>query len=145
MIQRRKWVTSIKKLTIQFVGPVCKQFALVTTRALEAWFRASKSSLWGSVYVVWHGKIPRGVHVEIECLRLGLLKVKPSLRDSIFKPSHRPLARLGHVHVFCLFWACREYLTSTVLGMHWSYPCFVFGWLVMSIFMSILNMQSLSE
>ena len=78
-----------------------------------------KSSVWDSISTctprrnwVYETRFLRVLHVEIESMRLGLLKVKPSLRDSIFTHSDPPLTHLGHVHVFCLFWACREYLTS---------------------------------
>ena len=59
-------------------------------------------------FCVLSGKIPHGVstwtrhvefcHVDIESLRLGLLKVKPSLRDSIFKACWQ--SRPGYVWSF---------------------------------------------
>ena len=51
--------------------------------------------------------------LKIESLRLSLLKVKPSLRDSIFKASHVwALVMSWSCPCFCLFWVFREYLTS---------------------------------
>ena len=76
-----KWVNTHKNQTIQLVGPVLKQYALVATRASEARFPGPKSSLWGSVSAC----LVAGFHVDLEFLRLGLLKVKPSLRNSSFK------------------------------------------------------------
>ena len=40
-----KWVNTHKNQTIQLVGPVLKQYALVATRASEARFPGPKSSL----------------------------------------------------------------------------------------------------
>ena len=58
--------------------------------------------------------MPRGRHegFKLESVRLGLLKVKPSLRDSIFKGLHfwqwsclfGHVCEIGHVPMFCLFW-----------------------------------------
>ena len=57
--------------------------------------------------------------MDLESLRLGLLKVKPSLRNSIFKcgqpglvMSVFPSVWPGHVKIclvkFCLVWVCRD-------------------------------------
>ena len=99
-----KWVITHKNQTIQLVGPVLKQYSLLATRASEARFRGPKSSLWGSVSAClvarFHVACPHGTrvsetrvtrghatwnsgHVDLVSLRLGLLKVKPSLRHSI--------------------------------------------------------------
>ena len=57
--------------------------------------------------------------MDLESLRLGLLKVKPSLRNSIFKCGQSGLVMSvfpsvwpGHVKIclvkFCLVWVCRN-------------------------------------
>ena len=58
--------------------------------------------------------MPRGRQhgFKRESMRLGLLKVKPSLRNSIFKGLHfwqwsclfGHVCEIGHVPIFCLFW-----------------------------------------
>ena len=58
--------------------------------------------------------MPRGRHegFKLESVRLGLLKVKPSLRDSIFKGLYfwqwsclfGHVCEISHVPMFCLFW-----------------------------------------
>ena len=58
--------------------------------------------------------MPRGRHegFKLKSVRLGLLKVKPSLRDSIFKGLHfwqwsclfGHVCEISHVPMFCLFW-----------------------------------------
>ena len=66
----RKWVITHKNLTIQLVGPVLKHIGILATRASEAQFWPSKSSLLGSVYVCWQSLTWQGVYVELEFLRL---------------------------------------------------------------------------
>ena len=130
-------VTNFFFVTIQLVGHRQKLNKLLTSRASEARFSGYKLSLKGLVFILlcfltWpivHVEIesyrldfqrrlsdaqylcynmPRRCHIEIEFQRLGLLKVKPSLRNSIFKLWLRTTPLVNHVQVpisnliFCL-------------------------------------------
>ena len=63
--------------------------------------------------------MPRGRHegFKLESVRLGLLKVKPSPRDSIFKALHvwqwsclfGHVCEIGHVHVLFVLGGISEY------------------------------------
>ena len=106
-----------------------------------------KSSVWDSISActphrnrVYETRFRRVLHVKIESLRLGFLKVKPSLRQSIFRlplstrlgfPSS-PSAEYPTEYLTARHWSCL--LGAENISRHWS-----------CLFCFISNVQCLSK